>query len=201
MLPYPALLLLLFIAGSSTGCAGWPLYWVQAEEFGEVQEESSSYRQELEGFTVPATVRILGRIDACGWDADGVGPSGVDGLTDIGWFAGDIDRFSFTPHDDALLFARLEWELQPESGQNAPYDPANETGAWTTESDLDLFVVDSSIDDPGAFVDASGLAGQSAPAILGDGVPLTAGTRIDLQVACHHSLGSRYLIDLYLLRP
>jgi len=223
--PHRALPLLL-AALPLPGCEDWPLYLHLPDAtqpppeprritFAEDPSLPEGELQDLGEFAAPLVATGTGDLYGCGFDPTLDWPAWPDHLIDLdgdgvadetgpwfsGWYTGDVDSYGIGPLDDAWLDVSLSWDHSPDGGVNSPYRPAEPEGAWSTESDLDFVVL--TVDESGASADVLSDSGFSTrhPEESGQVIPLEAGERVIVAVACHHAVPSAYALRLQLLEP
>jgi len=207
-------------AVATQGCDNWPLYahlpdpasersevpTTEMTEDGSVPEGTP---QSLGSFAQPARFRVAGSADECGFDASGSGPSWPqhpvdsdgDGLSEsaregTGWYSGDVDLFTVTAEADLRLSVRLSWTLAPDGGQNAPYRPDAPEEAWASQSDLDVFVFESSEGGELTAISHDEGVSRNSPEQIAPSLVLRGGGALVVGVACHHAVASEYQLDV-----
>jgi hypothetical protein len=207
-----------------SGCDFWPLYEhlpdpervrtpLPTVELVESLTSSSEGGQPLGEIEQGQAFLIRGRVDACGFVSDADGPAWPahpvdtdgDGFAESarareGWYSGDVDRYQLTAVLAARITAELWWEQAPTGPENAPYRPDVVDGAWSSESDLDLFfqTLPQTTDNAEVLVDTG--VSRNHPESLPAGVVLSAGETVVVGVACHHELATDYELRLW-VRP
>jgi hypothetical protein len=217
-------LLLLAACWLLQGCQDWPLYAhlpdpypdpIPVEEI-DVVEDTAIGEDQVQGIgaiQAPSAITITGTIDTCGFDVDDdrfawplhpVDEDG-DGVADgtgsaSGWYAGDVDWYGFTADGVAWLEAHLDWDNAPPGESNAPYQPADEDGAWSVESDLDFVVLTLVDGAPGSILTDVGFSADH-PEQTGGLIALEDESTIAVAVGCHHAVATSYTLTLDVLAP
>ncbi len=205
----------------ASGCEGWPRYLyegVEAETTVDerlVAFENEALDSEAIQFVgeVSAGTQILlyGYASSCGYDPDADGPDWPehpwdedgDGIPDgtiefnSGWFTGDVDWFGVTLLDEVTVSGELTWDNRPGGESNAPYQPDDPEGDWTTESDLDLVLFD--VQGTARILINESAVSNDYPEVLRSPSRLDAGSQLAVAVGCHHQLPTDYAVSLTVL--
>lgn len=204
---------LFFLLLTGVGCDVWPLYAHLPDPGTErrtvetvaVKEQPASMDQSLGSLGEARRFVISGRADSCGFDSAGTGPSfpqhpiddDGDGVAEssrarVGWYSGDVDLFVVDALVGLRITAELRWTEAPAVGTNAPYRPEESDGAWSQESDLDLWMLLSPrADELGSLVGDDGVS-RRHPEEASAGIVVPPGESAGIGVACHHGLPSSY---------
>lgn len=205
-----------------TACDGWPLYAnlppaqppVSEGATLEFQENFSLGPEDVQALgerDAPAVLRVSGAAASCGWDPSGEGPQWPgrpfdedgDGQPDgeaprvSGWFAADVDLFGFSTIGGGWVTLSLFWTRAPTSGVNAPYEPDDPGGAWASETDLDLVLLDWSDAEPGPVLSEAGFT-RDHPEEIAHRVEIAPGGSLVAAVGCHHGGASEYQLEIVL---
>ena len=201
------------------GCGGWPLYLhlpdpaqppvePVAMAIDEAEETDQDSPQSIEVPSEPVDITISGRVESCGYDDSSVGPTWLghpfdadgDGEPETtrsrsGWYSGDIDLYWLRLESAARVGGTLLWTDAPETGENAPFLPAEPEAAWSSESDLDFWVVVVDEAGSGVILSESGVSRRS-PEDLQGGVVFDGSSQVLVGVACHHERAADYQLSL-----
>lgn len=210
----------LFLLVGLSACENWPLFAHLPSPEEErppvvatgVVEDAALSADEVQLFgSVASAARFLisGSAESCGFDPAGEGPewpahpvdSDGDGLAEAsrsiqGWYSGDVDHFGFSTEVGLRISFELTWENAPAGDGNSPYRPDDETAAWASESDLDLFVYALAEEGFVPTVSHDEAAGRSYPERVPGSLVAPAGSSVVFGIGCHHGLATDYELEL-----
>lgn len=201
------------------GCENWPLYLHLPDPFEEppptteldLAEDTELADDEVQDLgSIPPSTRLTieGESTACGFDPeddrfdwpeqpvdlDGDGEADAVGAIE-GWYAGDVDIYGLASGGEGWLAIVLDWENAPEADANAPYQPADEDGAWSTETDLDFVVFGLESGVVAGILSDVGFS-PAYPQQTTGLIRLADGEGLAVAVACHHAVASPYTLVL-----
>lgn len=200
----------LYVEDDDSAQALAPRYFFEDESLGTARTDVET----LDALEPLGLLLVYGYAHACGYDDqptewpvwpdhpvddDGDGVPDRDAPIHSGWFTGDVDHFAVTAGATGEIRARLEWENHPD-GENAPYTPWDQDGAWLSESDLDLLAFSLAGDSGAGDVLSEEGFEVAYPAAIDSGLFVEEGYVVVFSVACHHRVPTEYTLSVSLDR-